>query len=118
MRPPSSRVLKNRVNIYRKTGGPDVDGGPQYVYPSTPSLANVAASVQYTDTGEELEENDRVSKVNIYQVIFGRCNPALRPRDKIIWIEGNLIHTMYVLANPPSEAGRGSTFIVRCKEYV
>ena len=116
MRSPSARVLINCVDIYRAVSGPDADGGPQYVYPPAPSLAQQSCSVQYVDTGEEVDELDRVSKVNWYHLIFVN-NPHTRPRDKIVWNEQGAIHTMFVESNPPSEAGRGSAFFVRTKEY-
>ncbi len=116
MRSPSARVLINCVDLYRASRGPDADGGPQFLYNASPDLAGQAASVQYVDTGEEVDELDRVSKVNWYHVIFSN-NPQAKPRDKIVWKEGNLTHTMFVESNPPSEAGRASAWIVRAKEY-
>lgn len=115
MRSPSPRVVKDLVDIYPAVSGPDIDGQPQYLYP-TPSYLQQLASVQYIDTGE-VEELNRVSQVNRYDVIF-RSDVMTTPRDKIVWVERGVTHNLIVQANPPSEAGRGSAFIVRAWEYL
>jgi hypothetical protein len=121
MRGPSAKILSqagggNLVSIYPAIGGPDIDGGPQYIYAPAPSMWDVPASCQFTDTGE-VEDLGRVSQVNWFKVVFG-FNPKTKPRDKIVWIERGTIHNLIVWANPPSEAGRGSAFILRCHEYI
>jgi hypothetical protein len=117
LRSPSPRVLKNRVSLFAAIGGPDIDGGPQYVYSPVPTISNQPASVQYIDAGEVVDELNRVSQVNFYKIIFA-VNVKRKPRDKIVWVESGVTHNLIVQANPPSEAGRDSAFIVRAQEYL
>jgi hypothetical protein len=117
----SSRITgQNTISIYRNISGPDVDGGPQYAYASTPTYANVPASVQYFDTVEDeagSEGLERVSQINRYKILLN-FNPNVSPRDQIIWVENGVTHTMVVVANPPSEAGRGNPFMIRAHEFI
>jgi hypothetical protein len=116
VRGPSPRIVKDRISIYPALSGPDIDGGPQYVYSPTPSVSGVPASVQYVETGE-VEDLNRVSQVNWYKVVFtSQSSPNLR--DKIVWVEQGVTHNLIIAAIPPSEAGRGSCFIVRAHEYL
>jgi hypothetical protein len=121
MRGMSSRITgENCITIYKPLSGPDIDGGPQYLPSPTPTISNASCSVQYTDTGEIVEGPEglqRVSMVNWYKV-FVDFNPQASPRWIGYWREGSVTHTLIIAANPPSEAGRGSTFVLRAHEYL
>lgn len=117
MRRPSSRVLRNRVNIYVGVSGQDSELAPTFSYPAVPTYSNVACSVQYTDTGLDPEALKRLTMVSLYDVMFA-ADPHLKPRDKLVWLDTTPNRTLQVESCPPSEAGRGSAWVVRCIEKV
>ena len=115
MRSPSARILINTVDIYAATSAPDADGGPQWTYPSVPTSAGVRCSVQYRGIALDSEDTKRLTQVAEYHIIFG-SDPGLSPRDKVIQTDISPTRTLFVEANPPSEAGRGAAWVVRCVE--
>ncbi len=117
MRSPSSRILINRVDVYRNISAQDAAGGPQFTYPAAPSLLGLACSVQYRDTGLDEQTFGRLTVVNIYHIIFA-IDPKLKPRDKVVWRDADPVRTLFVESNPPSEAGRRAAFVVRAVERV
>lgn len=115
MRAPSARCLPNLVDVYPATPGQDASGGIQYTYPLS-SLRGVPCSVQGQGAGEEVDEHGRITPVNVYHVIFGANDPGLTSRDKLVQTDVSPARTLYVQGNSPSEAGRGSVFLLRAIE--
>lgn len=115
MRSPSARVLRNTADLYLAIEGQDASGGVTYTYPGVPTQSSVRCSVQYTDTGLDPERLERLTVVNIYHVMFA-TDYKLGPRDKIVWRDTQPNRTLFVESSPPSEAGRGGTFVVRAVE--
>ena len=107
MRSPSGRVLANRVDAYRAIPGQDTGGGYHPSYPGISDMAQLPCSVQYTGTGEDVVTYNRITVVNMYDVIFG-SDPRLNPRDRLVWTDISPNRTLMVQANPLSEAGRGA----------
>ena len=115
MRSPSPRVLINAVDIYPAIIGQDAEGAPTYTYAGAAARRDVPCSVQYLGTGEDVATFGRVTVVNLYDVMFG-ADPGLAPRTRLIWRGEGRARTLFVQASPPSEAGRGSAWVVRAVE--
>jgi len=117
MMTPSAMVLINCIDIYPAVGSQDAVYGYAPSYAQTPSQKGIACSVQYTGVQEVVTELDRITQVDTYTIIFG-INPGVKPRDKIVWTEGGITRTLVVQGNPPSEAGRGGPWTIRCIEKI
>ncbi len=115
MRSPSSRILENAVNLYSATSTQDAVGGFVPAYPLIPTQADIPASVQYTGTEQQVEDQGRVTTVNVYTIFFGQTIP-LKPKDLITWADGSVTRSLFVQTIPPSEAGRGGAFTARAIE--
>ncbi len=115
MNAPSSWVLANAVNLYSAASTQDAVGGFVPVYPLVPTQADIPASVQYTGTEQQVDEQGRITTVNVYMIFFGAVVP-LKPRDLITWADGSVTRSLFVQTIPPSEAGRGGAFTVRAIE--
>ncbi len=117
VRGPSSRVLVNRVDIYVASPGRDADGGVQFPYPSTPTMRQVACTVQPGMTVEIEGEQQRITKLTEYKIMF--ASPQnLSPRDKIVWVDASgATRDLFVEADR-DEAGRGAAFTVHATERV
>lgn len=119
-RTPSSRILKNRVNIWPGLKGPDGEGGPQYVYATAPQVQDVPCSVQYKGSEEVLaiaDGQERITVRNVYHIMFGQPQ-NFSPRSKVVQTDITPNRTLYVQAAPPSEAGRGQAFVMRAIEIL
>lgn len=114
MRAPSARVLFNRADLYIGAPTQDNEGGPQWVYPVVPSMAQVACSVQYQETAQD-EDNGRLTNLNTYWVVFAFPVEFLG-RGKIIWTDVSPNRILFSDGSPPSEAGRQGQFTVRAIE--
>ncbi len=110
MRSPSARCLVNTVDLYPASPTQDRSGGLQYDYPGL-TRRGMPCSVQGKGPGEEVDEAGRITPVNTYHVIFA-TDPGLTSRDKLIQTDVTPNRTLFVQGNSPSEAGRGSTFVL------
>ena len=115
MRNPSSRILKQSVNIYAAIKGQDRAGGPSYSYPV---LTQYAVPCTCQPTGfSEIEENGRLTVMRQWRLMFGR-DTAAGLRDKIIFTDpAGVSHTLYVQATR-DEAGRGMAYSVTATERI
>lgn len=114
MRSPSARCLPNLVDAYPASATQDHSGGVQYVYAAA-TLRGVPCSVQGKGAGEEVDEHGRITPVNMYHVLFA-TDPGLTSRDKLVQTDVTPSRTLFVQGNTPSEAGRGSVFVLRAVE--
>lgn len=114
MRKPSSRVLKNTVDLYSGTLTPDTEGGPGWSYPTIPMTANVRCSVQPMETTEVIDEQGRLTQVRDYEIMFA-SDPGLKPRDKIIWRDVTPNRTLFYQA-VDDQAGREAAFVAKATE--
>lgn len=113
MRSPSARVLNQTCAIYRATRGQDTSGGASYSYGSSAS-ASLACSAQPHEF-EEVYENDRVTQVRHWRLMF-TVDPGLLSRDKVVWTDrAGVTHTGFVQASR-DEAGRGAAWTARVIE--
>lgn len=102
------------MNIWDAVQTQDVDGGPQYTYPSV-TRANVPASCQAGEVAELIDEQGRVTRMLEYKVVFA-FNPGVTARDQITFTDSaGQSHILFAQATR-DEAGRGSTWIVRAIE--
>ncbi len=117
MRSPSGRILSNTVDLYVAATSQDGEGGFQQSYTDSPT-ATVPCSVQYTGTAEMVDHN-RVTIVNTYTLFFDRST-HLTTRDRIVWLDpvAGISHTLFTDGVPPAEAGKDSTYTVRCIEKI
>ena len=113
MRKPSSRIIKNVVDIYKATLTPDTSGGPGYTYPSIPDTAQVRCSVQ-PDAFEIVDEQGRVTQESGYAVIF-TFNPGVSPRDLLVWYDEGTKRDLFAQA-VENQAGRNAPWLVRAVE--
>ena len=111
----SSRILKNRVDIYSGTPADDDVGAPQFTYPCIPTYRNVPCSVQFRGVEEVVNEQGRITQRNHYDLIFADP-PCVRPRDMILWVDATRrVRTLFAQATT-DEAGRGYAFTVKAIE--
>ena len=116
MRSPSSRVLKQRIDIYVSSPGRDVDGGVQFNYPTTPTYPQVRATTQ-AQTYDEIDDQGRITMVVEWKILLGEF-VVVSPRDMIKFNDPQGIqHTVFVEANRDN-AGRGSTLGIRAIEKI
>lgn len=115
MRSPSTRVLDNQVDLFVGTVARDADGGFAQATPLIPIGLGVPCSVQYVGVQEVIDQQNRVTNANMYQIFFGYLI-RINPLDVVVWVEDTITHTMYVQNVSPSEAGRGGCFVVRAIE--
>ena len=114
MRSPSSRVLTNRVDIYKSTSGRDTDGGVVFSYPALPSFRAAPCTVQ-PHSSAETEDQGRITKIVIYKIMFGSYL-GLSPRDLIVWVDPQgVTHRIFANADR-DEAGRGAAWTVFAEE--
>ena len=116
MRPPSSRCLVNRVDLYRFTPTRDAAGGVGGDPYTTPFATDVACSVQPAPP-ERGFDNDtgRLIQKNRFNVVF-RGHHALNLDDKVFWVDSSgSPHHLYV-QGAADQAGRGAAFVVSCEE--
>lgn len=114
MRSPSSRVLADRVDIYRATATQDRAGRYVPSYPSVPTYSSIPCTaqpggyVEYTDQGVITTRKE-------WRFMFGET-VAVRPRDKIVFTDTRGVsHTVYAEASR-DEAGRGMAMSVKGSE--
>ncbi len=117
MRSPSARVLGNSVDVFVGAASQDIDGGLQVGYTS-PTMTGVPCSVQFRESLEVVDDQQRIAVANSYHILFGQPQ-NLTPRDLILWTDTDgILRKLFIDAAPPSEAGRGGTYVVRCSERV
>ena len=120
MRSPSARVLINTVNIFVAPPGRDNDGGAQFPYPPTPTYANISCSVQPIDFDEIIDDQNRLTQIYGYKIIFSADPPptGLTPRDLIVWVDSlNITHNLFFAAQRDN-AGRNSAYTIRAVERI
>lgn len=114
MRSPSARILFNTVDIYAGVAGRGSDGEPTFTYP-TLTKSQMPCSVQFIGADEVIDDQQRLTVLNRYKIYF-KVNPAISPRDMIVWVDrADGTHTMFVEA-VTDEAGRGLVFKVMAVE--
>lgn len=127
MRSPSSRILKDTIDIYYAGGvgfqnlanGPNqttADGGYDPAFASTPDISQFPCSVQYAQESEGvMDELNRVTEIRRYAILCGQ-DPAVDARDMIVYVDnsGNS-HMLFVEASN-DQAGRGSCWRIQATE--
>lgn len=119
MRSPSSKVLKNRCNIYTAPQNlmADSAGGMVFTYPSMPTIANEPCSIQAGAIRELIDEQDRITQYLEYKLMFARQLPVT-PRDKITYVDPLGITRILFAEVQRDEAGRGAAFVVHATEKI
>ena len=113
---PSSMVLINRCDIYPAVTGRDVDGGTTYTYP-TRTGASVPCSIQAQGVLEIIDDQQRITQLGEYKIMFAN-QQAVKPRDKIVYVDPlGVMRELFVEAQR-DEAGRGAAFTVRATERI
>lgn len=111
-------IQTDTVDIYRGVTGKDSGGGYNPSYPASPSMSGVTCSVQWDSIEEVAGEYERIEQYNLYTIIFDRMNPAIRPRDKILWTDsGGQIHTLFARSQTET-TGEGATWVVPVQEKI
>jgi hypothetical protein len=122
MRSPSSRVLRNRVDIYPAISGQDTAGAYVPTYASIPAQAQRPCSVQQQDVEEIVEigpgGQQRLTRVRNYKVMFGSPDPNVRPRARLVWIDDSGVLRYLIVQVTKDNAGRGATFTVHATERI
>lgn len=114
MRSPSARVLVNTCDIYSGTPTQDMGGGPQWSYPALPTLPRQACSAQPVEV-QEIAENDRVTRLRIWEVMFAATTNT-KARDKLVITDRQGVQHVAFAHDEQDQAGRGSAFIVYAEE--
>ena len=115
MRNPSSRVLRNRADIYVSTTTRGADGNPQFTHNQTPTFSAVPCTAQPKSV-EVVDDQMRLTVLTSWTIIFGM--PILvKPRDRLVIkdIDTGVTHAVYVQA-VQNEAGRGMAYLVTATE--
>lgn len=116
MRSPSSRVLSDVADWYPGALGQS-DGGPTYTYSGIPARKAIACSAQAGEVMEEVDPQGRVTQVRMWKLFFAQPTNAAA-RDKFVVVDRyGTSHTLFAHVER-DEAGRGSTFVVRCTEMI
>lgn len=110
MRPPSARVLRNRVTKTVITWTTDAAGGrvPGPGAPSDPLPCSVQPA-----SAKSVPDHLRQQGVAYYDVLFP-ADPAVKVRDLLTWVDGGN-KTLVVWGIALDQAGRGSTWLVTCE---
>lgn len=91
-----SIISTDLVDIYHGTNSRDASGSPQIPYPENPSCLQVPCSVQFDTIEEVVDEQNRVTQFNRYNVMFG-TNPSVKARDLVVWTDrGGVTHRAFV----------------------
>lgn len=120
MKPPSARVLKNRVDLYRLVPAEDVDGaivgsgtGPGTAYPA-PFATDVPCSVQ-PQPPDRMTDQERLSAKTIYIVLFAQVH-SFKVNDLIVWVDTAAVTHYLFVVRDRDYAGRGAAFGARVEE--
>jgi hypothetical protein len=119
MRSPSAKVCTNRCDIYVAANPTtaDIAGGMVFAYPSAPTARQVPCTIQATMIREVVDEQDRITQVLEYKVMFAGFQ-NVSPRDKLLYQDpAGTTHTLFVEVQR-DEAGRGAAFTVRATEKI
>lgn len=118
MRHPSARCLANVVTVYRYAPTQDVDAGAVFNQATATVLArSVPCSVQPARPDANYgEDQDRVSQVNQYIVIFS-VDYGINIKDVIVWVDGSVTRTLSVVGSV-NWAGRSSAWGVTAREII
>lgn len=118
MRSPSGRCLPSTVALYNYVPTQDEDGGIVFNL-ATAQAVDLAApcSVQLDETSRDYGEGQsRVSQVNTYTVYFDR-DYGLNIKDVIVWIDGSITHTLYVIGQI-NLVGRSAVWSIKAREII
>ena len=117
MRKPSSKIVANRCNIFVAGPGRSAEGGVQFPYPTIPTYANIACSIQPKAT-EVFDEQRRITQLTIYKVIFTQFYPV-SPRDMIQYVDSSsgILRTIFI-ESIENQAGRNAAFRVYAQERI
>jgi hypothetical protein len=112
-----SLLLTDAVDIYAGSKGRDSGGGIDPVYPAQPTMPGVLCSVQWESVDEVVDDQNRVVRMNLYNVMF-QNNPSVKARDKMIWQDsGGVTHTLFVRSSVEL-TGEGQTWEVPVVERI
>ena len=120
MRSPSGKVCRNSVDYYAGTTITDVDGGPQYAYPPTPTVPGVRCSAQPDVPEEMVDDQMRVTQViPRWTLLFPSSSRlSVKARDQFLYLDdAGIVHTLYA-RHGRDAGGRASTFRIDCVEKV
>ncbi len=116
MQSPSAQCLINSVDIYSAVLGRDRDGGYQPTYPSK-TYSAVPCSAQQKGIAE-VSDQDRITEVQLWRIMFGFPFPVVKARDKILYVDfAGTTHTLFVDSSQDN-AGRGAALTIQCTERV
>jgi Tfp pilus assembly protein PilV len=110
---PSGQILANLADLFRALPAKDAASAPQYQ--ERAYKQNVPCSIQPTDVELLIDDQNRITELQRYDVIFSQ-NPGLRPNDMIHYVDVlGMTRTIFVRATK-DEGGRGVCFTIKAIE--
>ena len=114
MRSPSAKVLINTCNIYNSNSTRGPSGGIQFPYPTIPTYANQACTIQ-GKAREVVDDQNRITQLTEFLIIFP-VFVVVDPRDKITFFDANNVLRTVFVESIEDMAGRGAAFKAYCQE--
>ena len=110
-------IMTDTVDVYSGTTGRDSAGGPDISYALSPTIAGIRCSVQFDSIEEIIDEQNRVTQRNLYNVLFQE-NPGVKARDMFIWVDsGGVVHRLFARSSVEL-TGEGETWEVPVVERI